>query len=56
MAPDFGATLQSNREKESSSQHLKGWKWVSNDMVNLLSNLIISVTVAVLWQLLWKGG
>jgi uncharacterized protein (TIGR00297 family) len=56
MAPDFGATLQSNREKEASSQHLKGLKWVSNDMVNLLSNLIISVTVAVLWQLLWKGG
>ena len=34
----------------------KGRRWVSNDLVNLMSNLIITFATWILLLILWKGG
>ncbi len=34
----------------------KGFKWMTNGLVNLHSNLIITLFLAIIFLILWKGG
>ena len=62
----LGATVQGiyyspSREKEtekrfeadgSQNQHLRGWRWLGNDWVNLFSSLVGAGVAAASWRLL----
>jgi uncharacterized protein (TIGR00297 family) len=38
-----------------TTRPLRGWSWISNDLVNLLASLVGGAVALILWRLLFRG-